>query len=327
MFTNMMMLQMILAVFGHEETCVCPQGAKLPDMVTVVPQQIGLTHQQQTEWIRFTNNIVNIGEGPWWMESDLDVDSDTSEHPAAYQVFYGGSTNVPHDAVPPAFNVEGYLDRCEIGEFDFHPEHNHWHIAQVADYRVCSEAAFLEAYEGGTPGECVPPIHVEPADKVTFCLIDWTKIGDKTATSDDTRTFWDCYTSFQGISPGWGDQYHHSLADQGINITEAPSGTYYLVSTVNPDGIFFEGDYSNNSAWVKFELSPEGKGQGDDDGNRKVTVLEGACDGPANQKHPNDPTFRDRLEADVADYIDWSETDIPSEDFIDQICNGVVANK
>jgi hypothetical protein len=50
---------------------------------------------------------------------------------------------------------------------------------------------------------------------------------------------------------------------------------YYLVSTANYAGVFTETDYTNNSAWVKFALSSDSKG------NRKVTVTDHSqCDTP-----------------------------------------------
>ena len=81
--------------------------------------------------------------------------------------------------------------------------------------------------------------------------------------------FFDCYTSFQGISSGWVDQYHQSTEGQQLDLTGVPDGTdYYLVSTANYARIFTETDYTNNTAWVKFTLSSESNG------NRKVTVTD-----------------------------------------------------
>lgn len=304
-----MMLWIIAAFLPQDQSCKLPPGTMLPDMVTAIPQHIGIHNVQQQEWLRFTNNIVNIGLGDWWMECDLDGEI-TSENLPAYQVFNDGG-NISLNAAPPASDVEGYLGRCEIGEFEFHPEHNHWHIAEVADYRLCHKDDFNP----------LDPAHCETemsAEKVTFCLIDWTKIGDKTSVSDDSRSFWDCYTGFQGISPGWGDQYHHSLPDQGIDITDAPDGTYYLVTTVNKDGIFYEENEDNNSSWVKLVLGHEGNGNGGN-GNRKLTISGNACD--------DDEAFRDRLEEDVKYYVDSSGTDVAADDFIDELCYGVGTNR
>lgn len=312
-----MTISMIVTMFMHDESYVLSEDAMLPDLLTVVPQQLGLQNVKQDEILRFSNGIANLGAGPLWVEPAADGEYDLNTNPPAYQVFSDGSANIPQDAVPPASSVDGYLGRYEIGTFDFHPEHNHWHIAAVADYRVCSKQSFEDAKKlNKPPGECDPI--GDPAEKVTFCLIDWTKLGDNSPVSDDTRAFWDCYTGFQGITPGWVDQYHHSLPDQGVDITDAPDGTYYLVSTSNPDDIFFEEDESNNSSWVKFTLGPAGNGKDGDNGNRKVTIDSEACD---------EKPFRERVEADVDEYIASSGTPIPRQDLIDGVCNGVGTNK
>lgn len=308
MFVSLVILQMMMALFQDQVDCSVPEGTELPDMVTVVPQQISIQNKEQREWLRFSNNLANVGGGSLWVEPALDPDPNASELPA-YQVFHDG-THVPIDAVPPASGVEGFLGRCEIGKFAFHPEHNHWHIAEVADYRICKE----EDFDVANPGGCTAT--GDTAEKVTFCLIDWTKLGDNSPTSDDTRSFWDCYTSFQGVSPGWGDQYHHSLEGQGIDITTAEDGIYYLVSTVNPNNIFFEDDYGNNSSWVQFHLGPAGNGGGN--GNRKVTIIRTACD---------DANFLHDVEEDVDAYRCSSGTDVSREDLIDALCNGVNANR
>ena len=67
--------------------------------------------------------------------------------------------------------------------------------------------------------------------------------------------FWDCFPDErQGISAGWGDQYHHATEGQELEITGAPPGVYYLVSTSNPDKAFLETDYGNNASSLLFRL-------------------------------------------------------------------------
>ena len=153
------------------------------------------------------------------------------------------------------------VEEFSAGFFEFHPAHNHWHIGDIAKFEI----------RAGTPnGEIVGDNSI----KVTFCLIDWYKLDDNARTSE--RVFWDCATSFQGISVGWVDQYHHALDGQQLDLTGIPDGDdYYLVSTANPDGVFRESDYGNNTAWVRFGLSSGSKG------NRKIEVLgHSSCDSP-----------------------------------------------
>ena len=92
----------------------------------------------------------------------------------------------------------------------------------------------------------------------------------------ERKAFWDCYTSYQGISVGWVDQYHQATDGQQVDLTGLPNATdYYLVSTTNPTGAFLEQDKTNNTAWVKLTLST------DSSGNRKVTVTDHSpCESP-----------------------------------------------
>ena len=101
--------------------------------------------------------------------------------------------------------------------------------------------------------------------KNTACLIDWYKINDNSKTPE--RVYWECNGATQGISVGWVDQYHQALNGQEIDITGVAPGRYYLVSTANSEGIFIEKNYSNNVAWVSFDLAR------DSNGNANITIV------------------------------------------------------
>lgn len=278
--------------------CEIPPLTILPDLRTVVPTHVGVQNAHQREILRFSNGIANLGRGLWWMEPVFPLDDAPEDEPQlAFQVF--SSTDVVTDEAPPAIG-ENVTGRCEKGRFEFHPTHNHWHIDQVADFRLCSEASFLEARAEGRAGECE---HVgQASEKVTFCLIDWYKLGENTATSDPTRNFFACETGFQGISPGWVDQYHHSTDDQQLDVTDALEGTYYLVSTANHRGTFEEADATNNTAWLVLELTR------DSQGNPKLEPVADACDDDAYLTSlaasviafaPGDPDRQERLLIDM----------------------------
>ena len=80
--------------------------------------------------------------------------------------------------------------------------------------------------------------------------------------------------ALQGISAGWGDQYHHNLEGQELEITGAAPGIYYLVSKANPDGNFIETTTANNMAWTSFRINR------DSQGNAKISeVSHSQCSG------------------------------------------------
>ena len=147
-----------------------------------------------------------------------------------------------------------------VSQFEFHEAHNHWHINGVALFEV-------------RIGSSTGPVFGSISVKTTFCLIDWYKLDGNSKTPE--RAYFDCNGSYQGISPGWVDQYHQATEGQDLDISGIPEGTYYLVSTSNPDRVFIEKDFSNNMAWVSFRIKRESSG------NPKIEITgHSSCDSP-----------------------------------------------
>ncbi len=219
---------------------------KLPDLVTVVPTQVQLVNKQQKEILRFTNAMVNLG------------DANLQFHPDAAL-----SENGTQDALQDIFDEHGNVVRSvKVSTFAYHPEHNHWHIANVAHFSV----------RRGSP---TGPQFGQASIKVTFCLIDWWKMLDNSPSNE--RTYFDCSRTspFQGISVGWADQYHQSTVGQQLDITGIPAADdWYLVSVSNPEQVFIEKSYTNNTAWAKFSITSVSTG------NKKLTVTGRSTDQP-----------------------------------------------
>lgn len=205
-----------------------------PDIQTVVPTHLQIVNPQQQTILRFSNGIANTGDGPFRLRPEVS----------------GAVTN----AVQEILDADGNVVLTHVASaYEFHPEHNHWHITDIALFEV----------RAGSP---TGPIVGSNSRKVTFCLIDWYKLDDNAPASE--RTFWDCGVSdFQGISAGWVDQYHHSLEGQDLDLTGVPAGRYYLVSTSNFAGKFLEQDLTNNTAWVSFDLTYNNSG------NAKIDIV------------------------------------------------------
>lgn len=218
-----------------------------PDMRTVKPQHLQIQNKQQRELLRFSNGIANTGGGPWQM----------------VPLFPAADPSQPQDAiqqiVDPAGNV---VEEKAVSSFEFHPEHNHWHIDGVALFEVR-----LDAPDG--------PVFGGNSIKTTFCLIDVYKLEGQSRTKD--RTFWECNGDRQGVSVGWADKYHQSTEGQDLDITGAPTDRLlFLVSTANFEGVFLEQDISNNSAWVSFYVRRDSKG------NPKLELVgHSLCETPA----------------------------------------------
>lgn len=209
----------------------------LPDLRTVVPLHVQIVNEHQREILRFSNGVANTGEGDWRMRPEFPL----------------GDISQPQKAIQEILDLNGNIvEERTVSEFAFHEQHNHWHINGIALFEVRS----------GSP---TGPVVGENSIKTTFCLIDWYKLEDNSPTKE--RTYFDCSGAYQGISPGWVDQYHQATDGQQLDITGAPVGRYYLVSTANPDGTFLEKDLVNNVSWVSFDLTRDSKG------NPKITVI------------------------------------------------------
>jgi lysyl oxidase len=226
--------------------------ALYPDLRTVVPQHLNLVNEHQRDILRFSNGIANTGGGPWAMRPDPPLDQATSTVTAIQEIRSNGSLYKCGEQPKQVTDCYTVVTESPTSVFEFHPSHNHWHINDVA---------LFEVRKGSPTG----PVVGGNSIKTTFCLIDWYKLEDNSPASE--RVFFDCYTSYQGISVGWVDQYHQATDGQQVDLTGVANGNdYYLVSTANADGVFLEQNYTNNTAWVRFTLSGTGGG------NRKVTV-------------------------------------------------------
>jgi hypothetical protein len=248
------------AVVQGGKTPPAPAGL-LPDLRTVVPAHLNLVNEHQTDALRFANGIANTGAGPWALRPDPPLELATSTT-TAIQEFRDSNAYYKCGEQPKqvtaCYNV---VSERAAGTFEYHPAHNHWHIGDVA---------LFEVRKGSPTG----PVVGGNSIKTTFCLIDWYKLDDNSPAGE--RVFFDCYKGHQGISPGWVDQYHQSTDGQQVDLTGVPNASdYYLVSTSNYARIFVESDYTNNTAWVKFRLYQDSKG------NRKIEVTgHSPCESP-----------------------------------------------
>src|SRR5215210_7281323 len=206
-----------------------------PDLRAAVPHHFTLQNNQQREYLRFSNMVANTGAGDLRLRPEHNF---TTNITTGWQEILDANRNV--------------VSETPVSEFVFHPAHNHWHLTDVALFE------FRTALDDGTGGR-FGAVYANQSIKTTFCLIDVIKLEGNTNTGD--RNYWDCFPdAHQGISAGWGDQYHHATEGQELEITGAKPGVYYLVSTSNAEGNFLETDSTNNMAWTSFRLTRDSKG-------------------------------------------------------------------
>lgn len=189
--------------------------------------------------IILSNAVANIGWGPLYI------------YPTA------GSTENFRQAVFQRVLIDGngdgdgtdssddFFDRA-AGEFIFHPSHNHFHVDNWAQYYI------REVLPGDGVGKILHSGH-----KTSFCLLDLATYSAQPSLGNrGQRFFFQCGTTFQGISVGWEDLYTKELPDQWIDITSLLPGEYWLESVVDPLDLILEVDETNNVARIKLVIAP-----------------------------------------------------------------------
>lgn len=208
------------------------EGGLCPDITEEAPKHLNINRAQKQEILRFTSTHWNEGPGTLQIRGGGQVEP--------CQVEEGGTlidtlcTVSTQEILDENRNV---VYTKPAGVAMFHPTHNHWHQDQVADFVLRAGAL-----DGPIVGQ---------ATKVTYCLIDYDS-ANNSITND--KFYFECNAELQGISPGFGDEYHHSTHGQEIDITTIPAGIYYLTHEADPTNKWLEWDDSNNSSWAKFRL-------------------------------------------------------------------------
>ena len=219
-----------------------PAGAFLPDIVEEIPQHLSIQNDHRREWLRFSTTHWNVGFG------NLQIRGGDQVAPCTLDgVAYAQCTHAAREVLDASGNV---VYAQPAGVAFFHPEHNHWHQSAVATFEVRAGSLDGPVVAGG--------------EKTTFCLIDFDK--SDVVQQNSSRVYFECNGDFQGISPGWGDEYHHSTELQELEVTGLPAGVYHLTHLADPLDHWLESDETNNFTWVRFALSRKGA-------NPEVTVL------------------------------------------------------
>ncbi|HEY2930661.1 MAG TPA: lysyl oxidase family protein [Acidobacteriota bacterium] len=152
--------------------------------------------------------------------------------------------------------------------FRFSECHQHLHFQEYADYRLWT----LEGYErwvaerdltkptnSGRNANLLDQARQRGdlivGRKQGFCVIDVAPFKfDK--VEPGPPSYQSCGSN-QGIKIAWADQYVALLSCQFIQMTNVPEGDYVLEDQVNPEQLFPESDYTNNTAAVKFHFVPK----------------------------------------------------------------------
>lgn len=136
--------------------------------------------------------------------------------------------------VPNKGPADLYFGNPDAGgrSFEYAECHKHFHFSDFAMYRLLNDKQ--EAVVVGR--------------KQAFCAMDSARATQEGAMNPR----YDC--SNQGIQIGWADVYPADLPCQYLDITDVPTGTYWLEVHTNPRRVITETNYENNVARVKVDL-------------------------------------------------------------------------
>ena len=170
--------------------------------------------------LRFSVTTVNVGDGP--LE------------------FVGGETGRGKQNIYQRIHLsDGTSYDRRVGAYVWHPEHNHIHVENYAEYT-------LQALNA--PGNSK-----RTGQKTSFCVMDTDRID--TTIGSNQPYYTTCENTVQGMSVGWGDTYHSLLAGQEIDLTGLPDGDYTLSVKVDPLGRMTEITTADNTSCIKLRLT------------------------------------------------------------------------
>ena len=194
---------------------------RLPNITALPAFEVsaGLNLVYRNPELRFSVTTANLGDGP--LE------------------FIGGETGRGKQNIYQRIYLsDGTFHDRRVGAYVWHPEHNHIHVENYAEYTLQALTA---------PGNSK-----RTGQKTSFCVMDTDRIG--TIGSNQPR-YTTCEATVQGMSAGWGDTYRSHLAGQEIDMTGLPDGDYTLTVKADPLGRMQEITTTDNTSCVKLRIT------------------------------------------------------------------------
>ena len=205
-------------------------GLLLPDLITspfhLLDNKIDTNTIPGQRLLRFANATPNFGRGKLELRGG-EMHSDGTQ-----------------DVDQIIYKRDGTFISRLAGTFIHHPEHNHTHFNDYANYRL-RKVNFIRGL-----GRVVAE-----SSKISFCIRD-SSIAYPLLPGFRLRAgYKTCETTVQGISVGWMDVYSKDLPGQWIDISHLARGRYWLESVVDPFNRIKESNENNNIARVMIYIN------------------------------------------------------------------------
>lgn len=210
----------VLALAALSGATAAEAEPRYPDLKTLTPYELQFDTEPidgSTHWVlRFSNTIWNAGEGPLTLQGWT-----YNNKTRVYQRVYDGSTYTSY----------------YVGEFVYHPDHQHFHLEDFSTYELWTRSEYDEWIASGRKVGAAR----KRGTKTSFCLEDSFRYAALPGSPTSER-YYGCGTTFQGISVGWADEYRYSLPGQWIDLgtSRLPNGNYVLRTVADPLNRLYE---------------------------------------------------------------------------------------
>jgi hypothetical protein len=208
-----------------------PGNPQYPDLRTLPPADLRFDTVSidgvARPVLRFSNTAWNAGSGPLHLVAKTDRQSKKTQ---VFQRIYSNSSGT------------GQYDQRHVGDFVFHPAHNHFHFENFAEYQLWPAADWNQWVADGRPNGTERSFLRGQGTKTTFCIMDTNRLDPNLPGSPASGAYDTCGRTTQGMSVGWGDTYGWQLADQWVvlDATGLPDGPYVLRSIADPLNLLYE---------------------------------------------------------------------------------------
>jgi cell division protein YceG involved in septum cleavage len=204
----------------------------IPDLISLAPYDLAVEWRNGVKSLVFSTTYWNAGKGPFELYAD--------------QKTRGIAGDLERDVYQIIERIDGDHREKLVGNFLWHDAHLHYHFKDFITYTLENTDLNIPASQRRIS-----------STKATYCIRDVDIVESEFPDARQEPEYRICGKERQGISIGWGDSYYYTYADQSINLTELPSGTYKLSFHVNPNNLFEELSYENNESHAIFKLNVE----------------------------------------------------------------------